>query len=163
MKKRIIFMTIAILIGIFAGVVFFRACLSKNKVPRTFPVHPPKKVEQKLQEAARKKWGREFSWMHLDENGEMNYGSRYYGTYGDCIAVFESTMLCWVETKTIADSAFTHSSSFVIWIYHAGELHTIEAAWEQGLLTKKQVALMAEYHENAVAYLREYAQAQMPK
>lgn len=66
-------------------------------------------------------------------------------------------------TKQVADSEFTYSSSFVIWIYHDGEFCTIEEAWEQGLLTKEQVALMAEYHEKATEYIREYYQAQLPE
>ena len=82
---------------------------------------------------------------------------------GDCIAVFQPTMLCWVETKHVADYEFIYSSSFVIWIYHKGEFCTIEEAWEQGLLTKEQIALMAEYHKKAAEYIREYYQAQLPE
>ncbi|MBP3568098.1 MAG: hypothetical protein J6J44_00500 [Lachnospiraceae bacterium] len=162
-KRKIITIVLAATILILGGLSlwFFGR---ENKVPRTFPETPSKKIEKQLQKAALNTWGHEFYWTKLNEDGSLNDGgARYYGIYGDCIAVFESTMLCWVETKQVADSEFTHSSSFVIWIYHDGEFCTIEEAWEQGLLTKEQVALMAEYHEKAVEYIWEYYQAQLPE
>lgn len=161
-KRKIVFIILAAVILIFAGLAlwFFGR---ENKVPLTFPETPSKKVEQQLQEAAMQKWGHEFSWAHIDETGNLIDSPRYYGTYGDCIAVFESTMLCVVSGKQIADSSFSHSSSFVIWIYHDGEFCTIEKAWEQGLLNAKQVELMAEYHQKAEAYVWEYRQAQLPE
>ena len=165
MKNRKLIITIIVaVILILTGVILWKVFFAENKVPRKFPALPPKSVEKELQKAALQKWGHEFSWMQLDSEGNLSDGGvRYYGTYGDCVAVFQSTMLCWVETKQVADSEFTHSSSFVIWIYHDGEFCTIEEAWEQGLLTKKQVALMAEYHEKAVQYIREYYQVQLPE
>lgn len=164
MKRRKLIIIIAAVILIFSGVILWKAFFAENKVPRKFPALPPKRVERELQKAALERWGHEFSWTQLDSEGNLSEGgSRYYGIYGDCVAVFQPTMLCWVETKQVADSEFTHSSSFVIWIYHDGEFCTIEEAWEQGLLTKEQVALMAEYHEKAVEYFREYYQAQLPE
>lgn len=162
-KRKILSIALVTTILILGGLAlwFFGR---ENKVPRTFPETPPKKIEKQLQKAALNTRGHEFHWTKLDEDGNLSTGgSRYYGIYGDCVAVFQPTMLCWVETKQVADSEFTHSSSFVIWIYHDGEFCTIEEAWEQGLLTKKQVALMAEYHEKAVEYLREYWQSLMPE
>lgn len=163
MKRRKLIIIIAAVILIFSGVILWKAFFAENKVPRKFPALPPKRVERELQKAALERWGHEFSWMQLDSEGNLSGGSRYYGIYGDCVAVFQPTMLCWVETKQVADSEFTYSSSFVIWIYHDGEFCTIEEAWEQGLLTKEQVALMAEYHEKAAEYFREYYQAQLPE
>lgn len=162
-KRKIITIVLAATILILGGLSswFFGR---ENKVPRTFPETPSKKIEKQLQKAALNTWGHEFHWIKLNEDGSLNDGGvRYYGTYGDCVAVFQPTMLCWVETKQVADSEFTHSSSFVIWIYHDGEFCTIEEAWEKELLTKEQVALMAEYHEKAVEYIREYWQAQLPE
>ena len=143
-KRKIITIALVATILILGGLslLFFGR---ENKVPRTFPETPSKKIEKQLQKAALNTWGHEFHWTQLDSEGNLSEGgSRYYGTYGDCVAVFQHTMLSWVETKHVADSEFTHSSSFVIWIYHDGEFCTIEEAWEQGLLTKEQVALMAE-------------------
>ena len=161
-KRKIITVVLAATILILGGLSlwFFGR---ENKVPRKFPAQPSKRVEKELQKAALQKLGYEFSWMQLDSEGNLSGGTRYYGIYGDCVAVFQPTMLCWVETKQVADSEFSHSSSFVIWIYHDGEFCTIEEAWEQGLLNKKQVALMAEYHEKAVEYIREYWQTLMPE
>lgn len=165
MKKRKLIITIIVaVILILAGIILWKSFFTENKVPREFPELPPKRVEKELQEAALHKWGHEFFWTHLDSEGNLSEGgSRYYGIYGDCVAVFQQTMLCWVETKQVADSEFTHSSSFVIWIYHDGEFCTIEEAWEQELLTKEQVALMAEYHEKAEEDIREYYWAQLPE
>ena len=156
-NRKLIIAIIVAAILVITGALVWRVFFTENKVPREFPA---KRIEKELQKAALQKWGHEFSWTQLDSEGNLSEGgSRYYGIYGDCIAVFQSTMLCWVETKQVADSEFTHSSSFVIWIYHDGEFCTIEEAWEQALLTKEQVALMAEYHEKAVEYIREYYQA----
>lgn len=163
-KRKLIIAIIVAVIFIIAGLILWKSCFPQNQVPRKFPALPPKRVEKELQKAALHNWGHEFFWTQLDSEGNLNDGgSRYYGIYGDCVAVFQPTMLCWVETKQVADSEFTYSSSFVIWIYHDGEFCTIEEAWEQGLLTKEQVALMAEYHEKAVEYFREYYQAQLPE
>lgn len=164
MKKRkiitiVLVATILILGGL--SLCFFGR---ENKVPRTFPETPSKKIEQLLQKAALNTWGHEFQWTKLNEDGSLNNGgARYYGIYGECVAVFEPTMLCWVETKHIADSEFTHSSSFVIWIYHDGGFCNIQDAYEQGLLTGEQVELMAEYHKKAEDYVWEYRQAQLPE
>ena len=160
-KRKLIIAIIVAVILIIAGIILWKSCFPQNQVPRKFPALPPKSVEKELQKAALQNWGHEFFWTQLDSEGNLREGgSRYYGIYGDCVAVFQPTMLCWVETKQVADSEFTYSSSFVIWIYHDGEFCTIEEAWEQGLLTKEQVALMAEYHEKATEYFREYYQAQ---
>lgn len=154
-KRKIISISLVAVILILGGLALWFG--RENKVPRTFPETPSKKVEQQLQEAALNTWGHEFYWTKLNEDGSLNNGgARYYGIYGECVAVFEHTMLCWVETKHIADSEFTHSSSFVIWIYHDGEFCTIEEAWEQGLLTKEQVEQMAEYHRKTEEYVRKY-------
>lgn len=79
------------------------------------------------------------------------------------VAVFSAGMLCAVETKRIPESEFYHNMVFNIWIYQNGEFCTIEEAWEQDLLTKEQVALMAEYHKKAEEYIWEYWQAQLPE
>ncbi len=164
MKNRKLIITIIVaVILILTGIILWKSFFTENKVPRKFPAQPPKKVEKELQEAALQKWGYEFSWAHIDEKGNLIDSPRYYGTYGDCIAVFESTWLCVLSGKQVADSEFSHSSSFVIWIYHDGEFCTIEEAWEQDLLTKEQVALMAEYHKKAEEYIREYYRAQLPE
>lgn len=163
MKKRKLVIIIVAVILILAGEILCKLFFAENKVPRKFPEQPPESVEIKLQKAGLQTWGHEFSWAHIDENENLIDSSRYYGTYGDCVAVFQQTMLCWAETKYIANSEFTHSSSFVIWIYHNGEFCTIEEAWEHGLLTAKQVELMAEYHKKAEEYVWKYRQAQLPE
>lgn len=162
MKKRKIITIVLVATILIVGGLSLWFFGRENKVPRTFPETPSKKIEKQLQKAALNTWGHEFHWTKLNEDGSLNDGgTRYYGIYGECVAVFQPTMLCWVETKHIADSEFTYSSSFVIWIYYDGEFCTIEDAWEQGLLSAEQVELMAEYHRKAYSYFLDYYQAQL--
>lgn len=133
-----------------------------NNVPETFPELPPEEIDRKLQEAILKERKHGFTWARW-EDGELKSGSRYYGTYGDCVAVFEATMLTAITTKRVAESEFTYSSSFVLDIYYAGEFYTIEEAYDMDLLTKEQVELIAEYHRKAQEYIWEYRQAQLPE
>lgn len=113
MKNRKLIITIIVaVILILAGIILWKSFFTENKVPREFPELPPKRVEKELQEAALQKWGHEFIWADINENGEF----------------------C-----------------------------TIEEAWEQELLTKEQVALIAEYHEKAEEDIREYYRAQLPE
>lgn len=80
----------------------------------------------------------------------------YYGTHGDCIALFYGSRDADAEMLydiLVADSCF-HSSlnAPMLYIYRDGEFKLITVAYEDGWLTKEQVASMAEHHKTTNNY-----------
>ncbi len=83
------------------------------------------------------------TWPSADTNW---YGTRCYGQFGSVTVLFEAGMLTWIETKTIAGVEFTYSSSFGLWGYYNGSLYTLQEAYDNGYITKEQVAEAAANH-----------------
>ena len=129
--------------------VLFSACSaaggnrnSVSYVPESFPGTMPAELAE-LQAEFEAAWLAEFGW-------EFEWGKRerYYGTYGDCIVIFMPGFLQANWTETIAGEEFTHSVIFGLKVFYNGEFLTLEQAYEQGLISKEQVSLIAEYHRN---------------
>ena len=80
----------------------------------------------------------------------------YYGTHGDCIALFygyRDTDAEMLYDILVADSCF-HSwlNAPMLYIYREGEFKLITEAYEDGWLTKEQVESMAEHHKTTTNY-----------
>ncbi len=76
----------------------------------------------------------------------------YYGTYGDCIALFygydpnadAESFPC----LKVADSYFCYNAEFKIVVYREGEFAHLPQAYQDGWLTEEQVEFMAEHHRS---------------
>lgn len=74
--------------------------------------------------------------------------TRYYGTYGDSVVFFNNGDIAAsvLSEIRVAESVFKHGSGFSLNVYRDGEIYNLEDAYENGILTKEQIAEIAEYH-----------------
>ena len=103
------------------------------------------------------KWEIETAWSkQLDRPFEQWFdsstfrGVRYYGEYNGYHILFDDTgirMMVYGGT-TIAGEEFEHSTPFDLYAYKDGVFLTLAEAYEQGLISKEQIALIAECHRN---------------
>lgn len=95
------------------------------------------------------------SWYDIDSEYARNgYGMRCYGEFESCIVLFESTEATVIKTKKIADSEFTHTSSFGLYAYHDNCLYSLEEAYDKGFISSDEVEIAAERHRIVEDYLR---------
>ncbi len=92
--------------------------------------------------------GEELEWSYL-------YGVLYYGTYGDCIVMLDASGACLTAESEliVASSRFKFTTSFGIAVYHDGKFIGLKKAYESGLLSAEQIAVISECH---VAALKDY-------
>lgn len=128
--------------------VLFGACSaaggnrnSVSYVPEGYPGTMPAELAE-LQAEFEAAWLAEYGW-------EFNWNKGwYYGTYGDCVVIFMPGIMQVIHSVTVADEEFTYSVYFTLQVYYNGEFMYLDQAYEQGLISKEQVALIAEYHRN---------------
>ncbi len=95
------------------------------------------------------------SWYDIDSNNaSTGDGMRCYGVFENCIVLFMSTVLDVIETKKIAGSEFTHTSSFALYAYHDNCLYSLEEAYDKGLISSDDVKTAAERHRIVEDYSR---------
>lgn len=86
--------------------------------------------------------------LSLNEKGEIvdcGY-MEYYGVFDEAYVFFSPSMMCAVETKTVAKQRITYPYCFNIWIYKNGKVYTIEDAYEKRVLSKWTVTNIARAH-----------------
>ena len=72
-----------------------------------------------------------------------------YGIYNGCVAVmFSEPAFCMGWEDEVADSVFRYRDGSFIYIWNNGTFERITEAYEQGLLSKEDVAMIAEIHDN---------------
>lgn len=72
-----------------------------------------------------------------------------YGIYNGCVAVmFSESCYCLGWEDEVADSIFCYRDSSYIHIWNNGTFLCIAEAYEQGLLSKEDIAMIAEIHNN---------------
>lgn len=76
--------------------------------------------------------------------------ARYYGTYGDAVVYAFDANTCDVTNLEVAGEDFWWPQGFSIWVYHDGEIMRLEEAYEQEILTKRNVKKIARIHARYV-------------
>ena len=84
--------------------------------------------------------------------GDHLAGTFCYGNFADCIVIFTPSMLTVYTTKTIAGETFDYGSSFSILGYHEGVFYPLDEAYENGYITKEEVAAAAQRHKTIRQY-----------
>jgi len=86
----------------------------------------------------------------------IQYVKRYYGTYNGAVPCFfrgsKTYYLTWIVEQTIAGSDFFYSDGNVIEVWKDGKFYYLEEAYEQGILTKEQIAEIAYIHKKGLYY-----------
>lgn len=121
-----------------------------NHVPDTFAETMPHELaalRQEFESAWQKEMKHDFDWERFGQ-------TRYYGTYDDCVVVFNASPMSAITTKEIAGETFSYNVYFTLHVYYNGTFTTLEQAYGHGLISKEQVALIADYHRNAENYLQ---------
>ena len=72
----------------------------------------------------------------------------YYGTHGDCVAIFYPGQLTAERTLEVAGVEITYGYFFNIYVYHSGTLCKLEEAYQNGLLTKENIEFIAKHHND---------------
>lgn len=134
MKKYVYFLLLAVLFTSFIG------CANKGSAELSAEAKTGLSAEVKaeMEAAWLKQNGRELPW-----NGEDGY----YGVYNGAVVYLESGPLTAVTEKEVAGETFVWPRSFVIYVYKDGEFYDLETAYENGLLTKKNIKSIAKRHD----------------
>lgn len=77
-------------------------------------------------------------------------GSIVYGTFSDCYVWFTGGQLDYIDVKTVAGYKFIYTSGFTINVEKNGEVYNLQNAYENGLLTKEDIAEIYLIHKNHV-------------
>lgn len=91
----------------------------------------------------------ELSWEDFsdtEEKGRTYSGYRYYGTYGDCVVWFRGGVSGAATETKIADSTFSHPCGADYYVTKANTLYTLQEAYEQKMISAKNVAAVAKHH-----------------
>lgn len=112
----------------------------------------------KIERAWKSKYG-SFQWW----NGTMFTGSvRCYGTYGECVVLFEATQLPIFSKVTVAGHAFSMPTSFTLAVFYDNQLIDLADAYEEGLLTEEQIAQIVSIHQKSQFYVNQNQHAIPP-
>ena len=82
-----------------------------------------------------------------DEASGWSGHFRYYGIYKDAV-VFGTNQGEELKTElSVAGEQFECGGGFSIYVYHEGEIQTLEEAYGQGLLTQREIGKIAQKHK----------------
>ena len=92
------------------------------------------------------------AYIFWDDEAFGWYGHcRYYGTYGNAVVFMEEIGVhSPQEILSVAGESFYWLDDFRIRVYHEGKIHTLEEAYEQGILTRWNVKKVAKIHRRYV-------------
>lgn len=89
----------------------------------------------------------EEAWSFAYEEGiNLDY-CQYYGTYGGAVVFFSAGQLSEMWDINVAGVEFEWTSSAQIWVYKEGRFYTLEKAYEEELLTAKNIKSISRRHE----------------
>ena len=83
---------------------------------------------------------------------DLTSEKQYYGTHGDCVAIFAEAMTTATKVLDVAGVKIWNGNRFHIYIYRNGEFAELEDAYEKGWIEKKHVESIAEHHKNQLSY-----------
>jgi len=89
----------------------------------------------------------EINTAYLNQYGYEFLSYRYYGEYSGCYVFFRSGIADATETKLIAGCYFYHTKLFNLYAYKDGVFYNLDAAYEKGLITQKQVEKVMYVHD----------------
>ena len=97
----------------------------------------PKAVKAEIEEA----------WLFAyKEDINLDY-YEYYGTYNGAIVFFGAGELAQMWNISVAGVEFEWTSSANIWVYKDGRFYSLEDAYEDGLLTERNIKSISRRHE----------------
>lgn len=85
-------------------------------------------------------------WWDLTSN------KQYYGTHGDCVAIFVEALTNAEEILDVAGVKIWNGNGFRILVYRNGEFAKLEDAYQKGWLAKENIESIAEHHKNQLSY-----------
>ena len=112
---------------------------------------PDEKTRSEIEEQCKKR-DIHVGWGNVPQFPEGRFVQRCYGTVNGCTVFLIMRALLAPETKTIAGYEFFYSSCFGLYCYKDGVLCSLQEAYDNGLLTKDDVGVLAERHRNASDY-----------
>lgn len=89
----------------------------------------------------------EINSAFFNKYGDEFHSYRYYGEYNGCYVFFRSGIADATETKLIAGCYFYHTKLFNLYAYKDGVFYNLDAAYEKGLITQKQVEKVMYVHD----------------
>ena len=72
----------------------------------------------------------------------------YYGRCGDRVLLYYPIPTCEPITIEVAGEVITSPSGMIFYVYANGKIYFLEEAYEQGLLTKENIADIAAYYND---------------
>lgn len=83
---------------------------------------------------------------------------RYYGTYNGYDILFSEGMTSGFMTISVAGSYFGYHSGFQLYVHKDGVRIPLEEAYEQGLISKEDIAQACAYHKQSLESDKAYKQ-----
>ena len=136
--KKMISLTMVIILLLAA----FASC-GDNKRPTL-----SERKKEAINEAWMKKADETLSWSDIDAG--VYSGARYYGTFNgfDIILIEYVSVVDSGGHMVVAKYVFRHNTSFNLYAYKDGVFYTLNEAYENTLLTRKQIKKIYDIHWN---------------
>lgn len=91
---------------------------------------------------------RSFRWeFNTNVPGSLSNDYRYYGTFDDCIVWFLGGVTEEITEFYLGEAHFWHSSGASFFVHRDGTHMTLQEAYEQGLISDGDIAIVAERHK----------------
>ncbi|MBQ8383000.1 MAG: hypothetical protein IJX47_07345 [Clostridia bacterium] len=86
---------------------------------------------------------REFPGWYAEGDGVVHY----YGTYNNCVILYQETLTDSYEYKKVGEELFCHTSGFNIFTYRGGQIVDLSEAYEDGWVDDAAISEIAEQHQ----------------
>ena len=151
MKKAIVFFALAVVV-----LMLFSGCQTPRDPNVLFEDTPSEDQQQKINHALVLQCDIVVNWYLYEDGAEYpSYWYPYYGTINNCAIVRENhteiAEIPYERTFEIAGYTFNWMYRFDLFAYRDGEACKLEEAYEKGWMTKKQIGIIHEKHQELYA------------
>ena len=155
MKKLALLLTLVILFSLFTGChsgESTRQPAGESEEILYCPAPMTKETYKRMFSTNSGDWNPSTFWSEDNQKGNLR---RYYGTYNGYDVMPKTVQTMAIETYTIAGFDFICNACNIMVSKNGGTGVTLEKAYEQGLLTKKDIETIHNYHKQTETTLYE--------
>ena len=112
-------------------------------------------IKAEVERAYFEKFGHQIELYSADDSLESSkWKLRCYYADDDYVILFEPTNMDVLSEEEFGDNVFQYNSSFVLRVYHAGDITTLREAFDAGVVSSSAIGEAAERHSTIEEYLR---------
>ena len=112
-------------------------------------------TKNKIEQVFADKFGEQIKWYSSDDAWTAStWKIRCYYADDDYVILFEPTDMAVLSEEEFGDNVFRYNSSFVLWVYHTGDITTLKEAFDAGVVSSSAIGEAAQRHNTIEEYLR---------